>query len=72
MKRLLFGLLVILLGLMGRTESTLAYQLPEDCNGSPVARSNLVPTFRANWFAGDSPVGDFSEAFRFSTPTQPA
>ena len=64
MKRLLFGLLVILLGLMGRTESTLAYQLPEDCNGSPVARSNLVPTFRANWFAGDSPVGDFSEAIQ--------
>ena len=29
-----------------------------------LARSNLVPTFRANWFAGDSPVGDFSEAIQ--------
>ncbi len=64
MKRLLLGFLVTLFGLIGRSEPTYAYQLPEDCNGSPVARSNLVPTFRANWFAGDSPAGDFSEAIQ--------
>jgi|GEM_PF-4144326 len=64
MRRLLFGLLVSLLGLIEAPEPSFAYQLPDFCNGSPVRRASPVPTFRANWFAGDNPAGDFTEAIQ--------
>ena len=34
------------------------------CNAVPIERSNLFPQFRANFFAGDNPAGDFDEAIQ--------
>lgn len=62
--RILLALMLALVWLTGRTEPTAAYMLPQGCNQPPAIWSNLVPTFRANWFAGSSPVNDFDEAIQ--------
>ena len=57
----IFLSLMIFAFMIAQPEKARAYMLPDGCNGSSVSWSNLVPTFRANTFAGASPSGDFAE-----------
>lgn len=57
----IFLSLLIFAYMIAQPERARAYMLPAGCNGSSVSWSNLVPTFRANTFAGASPSGDFAE-----------
>jgi hypothetical protein len=64
MRRIAIAALLVLIGLAAGPAPAPAYMLPDDCNGSPVARSNLTPTFRANWLSGASPSGDFATSIQ--------
>jgi len=59
---LFYATVVILM--FSQTHQARAYMLTDACNGTNVQWSNLVPSFRANAFAGASPSGDFEEVIQ--------